>query len=136
MTANWVAIIALGMILLVGGGFGAWRMTKVFAAIRTIPSSNDRAQSELSLQERLVHAAETAIEEASVAKHSTALRVESVEGFPHDLAKAACHAFADELATFLRGQRAIGVSSDPYIDIPDMELLAQLIRDVPALKAV
>jgi hypothetical protein len=59
--------------------------------------------AELSLPERIVYAAETAIVEASAEKHETELKVDSIEGFPHDLAKASAAAVLQVLADSAKG---------------------------------
>jgi hypothetical protein len=83
--------------------------------------------TELSLPERLVSAAEKAIEEVSVTVFRGITGVESVEGYPADLAKAALSAAFEEWAVLLD-------ENGYWLAAYEKREQAQAVRDVPALE--
>jgi hypothetical protein len=100
--------------------------------------------SELSLPERIVHAAEEAIDMARVCGLTEGNRPVYVEGYLLDFAKASANAVIEELAKVLEGQMCCGREPSTqcfkcgqlHSEIWDLQALAQAVRDAPALKAV
>jgi hypothetical protein len=83
--------------------------------------------AELSLPERLVHAAEKAIEEARVCGEFHADGTRTVEGHVTDFAKAAVAAALEAWAD--------GLSNEGYVfSSASRRKLARQVRDVPALE--
>lgn len=97
----------------------------------------------MSFAERIVHAAEHAVEQVSVTVFRGVTGVESVEGYPTDLAKASASATIEALADELTGHLCCGTSPEPqclkcgelYGEIFNLRFLADQVREVPALKA-
>jgi hypothetical protein len=99
--------------------------------------------TELSLPERLVHAAEKAIEERAVTVFRGITGVESVEGYPTDLARAAvaatllerANALEDEMAWCQRTRSIDCVTCHSSgLRVQEDRLLAAAVLDVRALE--
>jgi hypothetical protein len=96
------------------------------------------------LSERLVYAAEQAITEIAATVFRGVTGVESIEGYPTDLAKAAAAATVEALADALKGSLCCGPSPDPqcfkcgqlYCEIGDLQALAGLVREVRPVEVV
>jgi len=85
--------------------------------------------SELSLPERIVHAAEEAIDTARVCGLTEGNRPVYVEGYLLDFAKASAAAVIEELAGDM-----VANGGEGHAVL--LRMLAQAVRDVHALKAV
>jgi hypothetical protein len=99
--------------------------------------------AELSLPERLVHAAEQAIEDASTDLYASG-HGDLIEGYLTDFARRGVGAAIDILADALAGELCCGPTPEPqcskcgplYGEIADLRSLAERVREVPALEAV
>lgn len=85
--------------------------------------------SEMSLPERIVHAAETAIEEAADTRCTEPSGATSVEGLLVDLARDSAAAVIEVLAEDMEKNDGAGHAVL-------LRMLAEAVRAVPALKAV
>jgi hypothetical protein len=83
----------------------------------------------LSLPERIVHAAETAIEDAADSRYRELSGATSVEGLLIDFARESASAVIEVLAGDMVANGGEGHAVQ-------LRMLAQAVRDVPALKAV
>jgi hypothetical protein len=101
---------------------------------------------DLSLPERLVYAAEQAITEIAATVFRGVTGVESIEGYPTDLAKVAAAATVEALAEALKDwlRLCCGLSPDAqcfkcgqlYSEIGELHALAVQVREVRPVEVV
>jgi hypothetical protein len=96
---------------------------------------------EMPLPDRLVYAAQEAIEQAALTKWHVRTAVYSVDGHPRDFARAATAVVVEGLAAVLEGDLCCGPDPDPqcgkcgrlYGEIAELRYLAERVRNVKAV---